>query len=136
MESHNCFNAVDLPAADEFIHRILAAVAQRKTTAISSRKQDALAGVVTAQHSDKPAHRQAAQLARLLRSLLVVSLREIAAHLREPGYKIRSSKPFTAWLSSNYCLHKKGKLSVWLSVNYWLGSYHQQKPDDSFPAST
>ena len=43
MESRVRFQAVDLPAADEFTLHILAAVAQKEASAISSRTRDALA---------------------------------------------------------------------------------------------
>ena len=45
MESHVRFKAVDLPAADEFTLHILAAVAQKEATAISTRTKDALAAM-------------------------------------------------------------------------------------------
>jgi DNA invertase Pin-like site-specific DNA recombinase len=41
MESRVRFQAVDLPAADEFTLHILAAVAQKEASAISSRTRDA-----------------------------------------------------------------------------------------------
>jgi len=43
MESRVRFQAVDLPAADEFTLHILAAVAQKEASAISSRTREALA---------------------------------------------------------------------------------------------
>lgn len=43
MESRVRFQAVDLPAADEFTLHIMAAVAQREASAISARTRDTLA---------------------------------------------------------------------------------------------
>jgi len=43
MEGRVRFQAVDLPAADEFTLHIMAAVAQKETSAISTRTRDALA---------------------------------------------------------------------------------------------
>lgn len=43
MERRVCFQAVDLPSADEFIRHSLAAVAQKEASAISSRTRDAFA---------------------------------------------------------------------------------------------
>jgi DNA invertase Pin-like site-specific DNA recombinase len=43
MESRVRFQAVDVPAADEFTLHILAAVAQQEASAISSRTRNALA---------------------------------------------------------------------------------------------
>jgi len=43
MESRVRFQAVDLPAADEFTLHILAALAQKEATAISNRTREALA---------------------------------------------------------------------------------------------
>jgi DNA invertase Pin-like site-specific DNA recombinase len=43
MESRVRFQAVDLPATDEFTWHIIAAVAQKEASAISTRTRDALA---------------------------------------------------------------------------------------------
>ena len=117
MESHVRFKAVDLPAADEFTLHILAAVAQKEATAISTRTKDALAAKkvrgfqlgtpanLTAEAREKSwvslqrnaqtnlNNRQAKQLAILLRAT-GVSLREIAARLNESGYRTRRGKAF------------------------------------------
>lgn len=117
MESHVRFKAVDLPAADEFTLHILAAVAQKEATAISTRTRDALAAKkargfqlgtpanLTAEARTKALeslrrnaqtnlnNRQAAQLAGLLRAT-GVSLRDIAARLNELGYLTRRGKAF------------------------------------------
>ena len=117
MESHVRFKAVDLPAADEFTLHILAAVAQKEATAISTRTRDALAAKkargfqlgtpanLTAEARTKALeslcrnaqtnlnNRQAAQLAALLRAT-GVSLRDIAARLNESGYQTRRGKAF------------------------------------------
>jgi DNA invertase Pin-like site-specific DNA recombinase len=47
MESRVRFQAVDLPAADEFTFHILTAVPQKEFSAISSRTRDALAAKKT-----------------------------------------------------------------------------------------
>lgn len=117
MESHVRFKAVDLPAADEFTLHILAAVAQKEATAISTRTRDALAAkkargfqlgtpanlteearekaLASLQHNAQSnlSNRQAAQLAVLLRAT-GVTLREIAARLNESGYRTRRGKAF------------------------------------------
>jgi DNA invertase Pin-like site-specific DNA recombinase len=62
MESRVRFQAVDLPAADEFTLHILAAVAQKETSAISSRTRDALAA--------KKARRRRGDLRWVLRPIL------------------------------------------------------------------
>ncbi len=110
MESPVAGESVDLPAADEFTLHILAAVAQKEATAISTRTRDALAAKkargfqlgtpakLTPAFRQKAleslqrnaqkslANRQAAQLARLLRAT-GMSLRGIAARLNESGYR-------------------------------------------------
>jgi len=117
MESHVRFKAVDLPAADEFTLHILAAVAQKEATAISTRTRDALAAKkargfqlgtpanLTPVSREKAlealqrnaqaslSNRQAAQLAELLRAT-GMSLRAIAARLNESGYRTRRGKVF------------------------------------------
>ncbi|MBT2557944.1 recombinase family protein [Hymenobacter sp. ISL-91] len=117
MESHVRFKAVDLPAADEFTLHILAAVAQKEATAISTRTRDALAAKkargfqlgtpanLTSASRERAleslqrnaqqslANRQAAQLAGLLRAI-GMSLRSIAARLNESGYRTRRGKAF------------------------------------------
>ena len=117
MESRVRFQAVDLPAADEFTLHILAAVAQKEATAISTRTRDALAAKkargfalgtpanLTANARAKALaslqvnaaanvhNRQAAQLAGLLRAT-GLSLRAIAARLDQSGYRTRRGKAF------------------------------------------
>jgi DNA invertase Pin-like site-specific DNA recombinase len=117
MESRVRFQAVDLPAADEFTLHILAAVAQKEASAISTRTRDALAAKkargfqlgtpanLTAaareralaslqQNAQDHLHnRQAAQLANLLRAS-GVSLRAIATQLNQSGYHTRRGKAF------------------------------------------
>lgn len=106
MESRVRFQAVDLPAADEVTLHILAAVAQKEATAISTRTRDALAAkkargftlgtpanlmvaararaLASLQHNAQANHnnRQAAQLAGLLRATRA-SLRAIADQLNQ-----------------------------------------------------
>ena len=115
MESRVRFQAVDLPAADEFTLHILAAVAQKEASAISSRTRDALAakkargfqlgtpanltaearakGLATRQANAQAhvANRQAAQLAVLLRAT-GATLRAIADQLNRSGYCTRRGK--------------------------------------------
>jgi len=117
MESRVRFKAVDLPAADEFTLHILAAVAQKEATAISTRTCDALAAKkarghvlgtpanLTAEASAKGllvrqqnaqanlSNRQATQLISLLHAT-GLSLRAIAAKLNESGYRTRRGKSF------------------------------------------
>lgn len=117
MESHVRFKAVDLPAADEFTLHILAAVAQKEATAISTRTRDALAakkargdtlgtpanltaeavarGLTVRQQNARQhlGNKQAAQLASLLRAT-GMTLRGIAARLNESGYSTRTGKAF------------------------------------------
>lgn len=117
MESHVRFKAVDLPAADEFTLHILAAVAQKEATAISTRTRDALAakkargaklgtpanltpaavakGLATRQQNAREnlRNKQAAQLAALLRAT-GLSLRAIADRLNESGYRTRHGQEF------------------------------------------
>lgn len=117
MESHVRFKAVDLPAADEFTLHILAAVAQKEATAISTRTRDALAakkarghvlgtpanltaeasakGLLIRQRNahDNLSNRQAAQLIALLHAT-GLSLRAIATKLNESGYRTRRGKSF------------------------------------------
>lgn len=117
MESRVRFQAVDLPAADEFTLHILAAVAQKEATAISTRTRDALAAkkargfqlgnpanlttaarekaLVSLQRNaqDHLHNRQAAQLAKLLRAT-GISLRAIADQLTQSGYRTRRGKAF------------------------------------------
>lgn len=119
MESRVRFQAVDLPTADEFTLHILAAVAQKEATAISTRTREALKakksrgfelgtpanltaaarekGSVTVQRNAKENvnNRQAAQLAELLRAT-GLSLREIATRLNESDYRTRRGKQFFA----------------------------------------
>ncbi|MGI4735051.1 MAG: recombinase family protein [Janthinobacterium lividum] len=119
MESRVRFQAVDLPTADEFTLHILAAVAQKEATAISTRTREALKakksrgfelgtptnltaearkkGSVAVQDNAKENvnNRQAAQLAELLRAT-GLSLREIAARLNQSGYRTRRGKVFFA----------------------------------------
>lgn len=117
MESRVRFQAVDLPAADEFTLHILAAVAQKETSAISSRTREALAAKkARGAHLGTPANltleakrkglivrqanartnmnnQQAAQLATLLRAT-GANLRTIADHLNRLGYCTRRGKAF------------------------------------------
>ena len=117
MESRVRFQAVDLPAADEFTLHILAAVAQKEAAAISSRTRDALAakkargftlgtpanltpaaranGLVTRQANAQAnvQNRQAAQLATLLHAT-GATLRAIATQLNQSGYCTRRGKAF------------------------------------------
>ena len=117
MESRVRFQAVDLPAADEFTLHILAAVAQKKAAAVSSRTRNALAakkargftlgtpanltpdarakGLVARQTNAQAnvRNRQAAQLALLLQAN-GVSLRGIADRLNQLGYVTRRGKAF------------------------------------------
>ena len=117
MESRVRFQAVDLPAADEFTLHILAAVAQKEASAISSRTRDALAakkarGAVlgtpanltvaarakglAARQANAQANvnnRQAAQLATLLKAT-GATLRAIADQLNHSGYCTRRGKSF------------------------------------------
>ena len=117
MESRVRFQAVDLPAADEFTLHILAAVAQKEATAISTRTRDALAAkkargfqlgtpanLTPAARAKARAslqtnaqtninNRQAAQLAGLLRAI-GASLRAIAEQLNQSGYRTRRGKAF------------------------------------------
>jgi DNA invertase Pin-like site-specific DNA recombinase len=119
MESRVRFQAVDLPTADEFTLHILAAVAQKEATAISTRTREALKakksrgfelgtpanltdaarekGLAAVQRNakDNVSNRQAAQLAELLRAT-GLSLREIAARLNQSGYRTRRGKQFFA----------------------------------------
>jgi DNA invertase Pin-like site-specific DNA recombinase len=119
MESRVRFQAVDLPSADEFTLHILAAVAQKEATAISSRTRDALAakkargdklgtpGNLTPEARAKALvslqtnaqeninNRQAAQLASLLRGN-GASLRDIADRLNKSGYRTRRGQEFHA----------------------------------------
>ncbi|WP_229728880.1 recombinase family protein [Hymenobacter glacieicola] len=129
MESHVRFKAVDLPAADEFTLHILAAVAQKEATAISTRTRDALAAKkargfrlgtpanLTPAAREKAReslqrnaqvnlhNRQAAQLAQLLRAT-GVTLREIAARLNESGYQTRRGKMFHPMSVKRLLLHQ------------------------------
>ena len=108
---------MDLPAADEFTLHILAAVAQKEASAISSRTQDALAakkargavlgtpanltpaarpkGLAARQaNAQTNAHnRQAAQLATLLKAN-GETLRGIADRLNQSGYVTRRGQAF------------------------------------------
>ncbi|RZJ95345.1 MAG: resolvase [Hymenobacter sp.] len=113
MESRVRFQAVDLPAADEFTLHILAAVAQKEATAISSPTRDALAAKkargftlgTPANLTDEAmrkglAARQANALdnvnnrqAALLRAN-GANLRAIAAQLNQSGYTTRRGKAF------------------------------------------
>jgi DNA invertase Pin-like site-specific DNA recombinase len=119
MESRVRFQAVDLPSADEFTLHILAAVAQKEATAISSRTRDALAAkkargdklgtprnltpearakaLVSLQTNaqENINNRQAAQLASLLRGN-GASLRDIADRLNKSGYRTRRGQEFHA----------------------------------------
>jgi DNA invertase Pin-like site-specific DNA recombinase len=117
MESRVRFQAVDLPAADEFTLHILAAVAQKEATATSTRTRDALAAKkargfqlgtpanltpaarqkalesLQANAQANLNNRQAAQLAGLLRAT-GASLRAIADQLNRSGYRTRRGKAF------------------------------------------
>ena len=117
MESRVRFQAVDLPAADEFTLHILAAVAQKEASAISSRTRDALAakkargftlgtpanltdeakrkGLVARQANAlaNVNNRQAAQLAALLKAN-GGTLRAIADQLNQSGYCTRRGNAF------------------------------------------
>jgi DNA invertase Pin-like site-specific DNA recombinase len=117
MESRVRFQAVDLPAADEFTLHIMAAVAQKEASAISTRTRDALAAkkargaqlgtpanlTQTAREKSWAAmrenaqanlnNRQAAQLATLLRAT-GATLRAIAEQLNRSGYHTRHGKAF------------------------------------------
>jgi DNA invertase Pin-like site-specific DNA recombinase len=117
MESRVRFQAVDLPAADEFTLHIMAAVAQKETSAISTRTKDALAAkkargaqlgtpanltqaarekswvAMTQNAQANLNNRQAAQLAALLRAT-GATLRTIADQLNQSGYRTRHGKAF------------------------------------------
>jgi DNA invertase Pin-like site-specific DNA recombinase len=117
MESRVRFQAVDLPAADEFTLHILAAVAQKEATATSTRTRDALAAkkargaqlgtpanltsiareralVSLQRNAQENLHnRQAAQLAKLLHAT-GATLRAIADQLNKSGYHTRRGKTF------------------------------------------
>ena len=117
MESRVRFQAVDLPAADEFTLHILAAVAQKEATAISTRTRDALAAkkargfqlgtpanltvvarakaLVSLQANAQANlnNRQATQLAALLRAT-GATLRAIADQLNHSGYRTRRGNSF------------------------------------------
>ena len=117
MESRVRFQAVDLPAADEFTLHILAAVAQKETSSISERTRDALAakklrgiqlgtpanltiearlkGLIARQVNaqNDTSNRQASQVAVLLRAT-GVSLRAIAEQLNMLGYYTRRGRKF------------------------------------------
>ncbi|NML67952.1 recombinase family protein [Hymenobacter sp. RP-2-7] len=117
MESRVRFQAVDLPAADEFTLHIMAAVAQKEASAISTRTRDALAAkkargaqLGTPSNLTQAArekswvamrenaqanlqNRQAAQLATLLRAT-GTTLRAIADQLNQSGYRTRQGKTF------------------------------------------
>ena len=117
MESRVRFQAVDLPAADEFTLHILAAVAQKEAAAISSRTREALAakkargftlgtpanltpaaralGLAARQANARAnvRNRQAAQLAALLKAT-GGTLRAIADQLNRSGYCTRRGKAF------------------------------------------
>jgi DNA invertase Pin-like site-specific DNA recombinase len=119
MESRVRFKAVDMPAADEFTIHVLGAVAEKEAKAISTRTKDALAAKkargfqlgtpanLTAEARGKGqqqrqanaqvslANRQAAELARLYRSLHW-SYRKIATQLTTSGYRTRRGCAFTA----------------------------------------
>ncbi|MBG8555036.1 recombinase family protein [Hymenobacter guriensis] len=119
MESRVRFKAVDMPAADEFTIHVLGAVAEKEAKAISTRTKDALAAKkargfqlgtpanLTAEARVKGqqqrqlnaqaslANRQAAELARLYRSLQW-DYRRIAAQLTASGYRTRRGCHFTA----------------------------------------
>ena len=117
MESRVRFQAVDLPAADEFTLHIMAAVAQKEASAISTRTRDALAAkkargaqlgtpvnltqaarekswvAMTQNAQANLNNRQAAQLAALLRAT-GATLRAIADQLNQSGYRTRHGKSF------------------------------------------
>ncbi len=117
MESRVRFQAVDLPAADEFTLHIMAAVAQKEASAISTRIRDALAAKKArgaqlgstanltqaarekswvAMRENAQANinnRQAGQLAILLRAT-GATLRAIADQLNQSGYRTRYGKAF------------------------------------------
>lgn len=117
MESRVRFQAVDLPAADEFTLHILAAVAQKEASAISARTREALAAKKARGFSlGTPANltpaarakswvamrenaqanlnnRQAAQLASLLRAT-GATWRAITDQLNGSGYRTRYGKAF------------------------------------------
>jgi len=117
MESRVRFQAVDLPAADEFTLHIMAAVAQKEASAISTRTRDALAAKkargaqlgtsvnltqtarekswvsMTQNAQANLNNRQAAQLATLLRAT-GATLRAIAEQLNQSGYRTRYGKAF------------------------------------------
>jgi DNA invertase Pin-like site-specific DNA recombinase len=117
MASRVRFQAVDLPAADEFTLHIMAAVAQKEASTISTRTRDALAAkkvrgaqlgtpanltqaarekswVAMSQNAQANLNnRQAAQLATLLRAT-GAPLRAIADQLNQSGYRTRHGKAF------------------------------------------
>ncbi|QKG54966.1 recombinase family protein [Hymenobacter sp. BRD67] len=117
MESRVRFQAVDLPAADEFTLHVMAAVAQKEASAISTRTRDALAVkkargaqlgtpanltqaarekswvAMTQNARANLNNRQAAQLATLLRAT-GATLRAIAEQLNQSGYRTRYGKVF------------------------------------------
>lgn len=119
MESRVRFKAVDMPAADEFTIHVLGAVAEKEAKAISVRTRDALAAKKARGHQlgtpanmtdsarekghqqrqenarTNLANRQAAELARLYRSLHW-NYRQIAAQLTSSGYYTRRGCTFTA----------------------------------------
>lgn len=119
MESRVRFKAVDMPAADEFTIHVLGAVAEKEAKAISMRTRDALAAKKARGHQlgtpanmtdaarkkghqqrqenarTNLANRQAAELARLYRSLHW-NYRRIALQLTNSGYCTRRGCTFTA----------------------------------------
>ena len=119
MESRVRFKAVDMPAADEFTIHVLGAVAEKEAKAISTRTKDALTakkargfqlgtpanltlearakGLAQRQLNAQThlANRQAAELARLYRSMQW-DYRRIAAQLTASGYRTRRGCAFTA----------------------------------------
>jgi DNA invertase Pin-like site-specific DNA recombinase len=126
MESRVRFQAVDLPAVDEFTLHIMAAVAQKAASAISTRTRDALTAkkvrgaqlgtptnltqaarekswaAMTQNAKADLNNRQAAQLATLLRAT-EATLRAIAEQLNQSGYRTRHGKSFRKLQISGSC---------------------------------
>jgi DNA invertase Pin-like site-specific DNA recombinase len=133
MESRVRFQDVDLPAADEFTLHIMAAVAQKEASAISTHTLDTLAAkkergaqlgtsanltqtarekswVATTQNAQVNLNnRQAAQLATLLRAT-GATLRAIAEQLNQSGYRTRHRKAFHPMGCSVYFPNRHSKL--------------------------
>jgi DNA invertase Pin-like site-specific DNA recombinase len=138
MESRVRFQAVDLPAADEFTLHIMAAVAQKEASAISTPTRDALAAkkargaqlgapanltqaarekswaAMTHNAQINLNNRQAAQLAGLLRAASA-TFRAITEQLNQSGYRTRHGKAFHP-MGEIFCASTRhSKLMRWTS---------------------